>query len=151
VRLKTASFVPFLALLAVACSSVDHADRSKMKPLRLSDLGRHPDAFADAVTENGSGVLLLLKKGESLPVLLTADLKFAKIISGRNRFVFEQDVFVYMSTGEIQLSPDREHWAAIGDMDAMKKVFGIEGGQLSLGFGVSGSHGPQGTIKLKTH
>ena len=147
---KTACLLSLLVLLAPACSSLKGPDRSKMEPIRLSDLASDPDAFGKALAEDGDGILVLMKKGESLPMKLTADLKFGRIVTGRNRLVFDQDVYLYLSPNEILLSPNQVDWAPIQDTKALGEVFGIESGQFTLGFGVTRDFGPHGTVNVRT-
>lgn len=54
--------------------------------------------------------------------------------------------------GEVMLflSPDARHWAPLTDMDAIKQVFGIQGGSLSLGLGMTLKDGLWGYVTMKT-
>lgn len=147
---KTATLLPLVCLAALACSSVRPQDLTGVEQMRLSDLTRNPDAFAKAIGKDGPGVILLLEKGDALPVQLTANLKFARIVSGRNRLVFDRDVYVHLSPNGIRLSPDGKVWAPIQDTDQVEKVFGIAGGLMTFGFGVSEDYGPHGKIAVET-
>jgi hypothetical protein len=148
---KTAILLPLVCLAALACSSVQHPDLTGVEQMRLSDLTRNPEAFAKAIGKDGPGVILLMKKGDALPLQLTANLKFARIVSGRNRLVFDQDVYVHLSPSGIRISPDGKTWAPIQDTGVVEQAFGIDGGQMTFGFGISESYGPHGKIAVETH
>ncbi len=84
------------------------------------------------------GAVVLLKKGEKVPVQLHASFGPIALESGENYLVFSQDTYLYIGPTGVMLSPDGRQWAAIGDGAALSKVFGLsKKGTFQFGFGVT--------------
>ena len=65
------------------------------------------------------------------------------LMTGENRIKFEQDVYLFISSSGVMLSPDGKKFAPIHKMKALKKLFGMDKGSLSIGFGISKETGPE--------
>ena len=80
--------------------------------------------------------------------------KLAKIMT----LVMDQESLAQLTPDEkkmlfkgimLYLSPDAIHWAPLSDMRALKELFGIKGGQVSLGASMSEAEGFGANFSLK--
>ena len=134
-----------LSLLAVwssACgASVRTMDVSHAPTHTIASVNASPKESAlglQNALKTKEGAVVLLKKGEKVPVQLRAAFGPIALEPGENHIVFAQDAYLYFGSNGILLSPDGTHWAEIGDAAALSKVFDLHGnGTLQLGFGVA--------------
>lgn len=51
----------------------------------------------------------------------------------------------------LYLSRDAIHWAPLNDMRATKEIFGLQGGEISLGISMSETEGIWALFSMKIH
>lgn len=120
--------------------SVVPSDDIKTNPAKWENLGK--DIMA------GKEYVFLVKKGQTVPVKLSASAPFGRLVAGKNSIAFDRDVYLLISKSKMRISPDAESWADIYDMNALKNLFGWGKGSLSLGFSATKDDGPQITLDL---
>jgi hypothetical protein len=54
-----------------------------------------------------------------------------------------------LSRTQLEVSPDGQRWASLGDLRALKKLFGFRNGQLSVGFQATKAEGTHISLELK--
>jgi hypothetical protein len=91
-------------------------------------------------------VVVKVEAGQTLPLKLDLVLPMTKLVAGQNQLLFTRDTYFLVSHTKLRVSPDGRHWADAYDFNAMKKLFGFEKGDLSIGFESSGQQG--GVISL---
>jgi hypothetical protein len=115
------------------------------------------DSFNAAPKETLSGLMttepkafvLLLRKGDKVPVHVQASMGPIALQPGDNYLVFSQDTYMYFGPAGMLLSPDGKQWAAVQDSAALGKVFGLKTGTLQVGFGAAKDQPAAFTIVLK--
>jgi len=135
--------------LLSACAGVRAVDLAGVERLSLAELRDSPEEHAEAFSTAGKGLVIEIPAGETVPIAI--DVRTSPFVvegPGTSAVRFERDVYLYVSSSGVMLSPDGESWAPIQDLDALKEAFGIERGSLSLGFGVSSDEGAVIHFKL---
>jgi hypothetical protein len=89
-------------------------------------------------------VIVHVKKGDTLPVEISASLPFAKLVAGENKIVVTQDVYIYIDRKSMLVGRDGTQFAPVYDMKGLKQIFGFKNGTLRVGFGMD----KEGTSKL---
>ena len=114
------------------CSHVTQV--SGAKTVEFTSLSEDSAPLAEAF-KAGDGMVVHVKKGDEVPVELTASLPFGTLAAGDNRLVASEDFYLYVSPKEgVMIGRDGVRFASVGDMKGIKKVFGFSGGQVRVGF-----------------
>jgi len=139
-----------LALLvcAAGCSGIQTLDASTVKAVSLEELPQIA-AEAEGAAAKGPGPMIVhVKAGEKIPLRLAFDAPFAALEAGQNAIVFQRDVYLYVTPDTAMLGFDGVRFARIGDWKALKKLAGVETGQLSIGFGAGKNDGPRIDVRV---
>ena len=64
-----------------------------------------------------------------------------KLVAGQNQLLFTRDTYFLVSHSKLRISPDGRRWADAYDLNAMKRLFGFQKGDLSIGFESSQQQG----------
>jgi hypothetical protein len=107
------------------------------------------ETLTKAVTTGPKALVVLLRKGDEVPVNLRASLGPIALRPGPNYLVFSQDTWLYFGPSGILLSPDGKQWAPVQDAAALGHVFGLKTGTLQIGLGVKQGQGAAFTIVLE--
>lgn len=99
----------------------------------------------------GEGVVLRMRRGETLPVRLTSRLGVAHLAVADGKgsspeLVLDRDVWIYIAPRRALISPDGQRWARLGDWKTMRRLFGLRGGSFQVGLGVSAARGAELTL-----
>ena len=122
-----------------ACgASVRTMDVSHVPTYTIASMNAAPKESGIALKNSlKEGAVILLKKGDKVPVQLRVSYGPAALEPGQNYFVFSQDTYLYIGPNGILLSPDSVQWAPVSDAAALAKVFGLKKkGTFQFGFGV---------------
>ncbi len=132
------------------CASTRTMDVSHLPSFTLETLNAAPpETLTKAVTTGPKALVVLLRKGDEVPVNLRASLGPIALRPGQNYLVFSQDTWLYFGPSGILLSPDGKQWAPVQDAAALGKVFGLKTGTLQIGLGVKKGQGAAFTIVLE--
>jgi hypothetical protein len=145
-----------LAVWSTACgASVRTMDVSHAPTYTIASFTASPKESAQGLQnaiKTKDGAVLLLKKGDKVPVQLHAGFGPIALQPGENYIVFTQDTYLYFGPNGILLSPDGTQWAPVSDTAALAKVFGLHGqGTFQFGFGVTQGKPASFTIALEKH
>jgi hypothetical protein len=116
--------------------------------VRTMDVSQAPtftlDSFNSAPTERISQLMttggpkdfvLLLKKGDKVPVELRASFGPIALEPGQNYLVFSEDTYLYFTPKGLFIGPDGKRWAAVQEGSALGKLYGLKKGTFQFGFG----------------
>lgn len=126
--------------------------------VRTLDVSQVPNFTLDAINTapkealSGLGTkafVLLLRKGDKVPVNLHASLGPIVLQPGQDYLVFLQDTYMYIGPAGMLLSPDGKQWAPVQDSAALGKVFGLKTGTFQIGFGAQKDQPAAFTIALE--
>ncbi|MBE0586356.1 MAG: hypothetical protein IH612_21655 [Desulfofustis sp.] len=135
-----------VALLPSSCSRTGGIETISSAGITVIDLAAPGDQLAQLETIQDQGepkqpLILKIPAGHRLPVYFTVDTPFAASVDTENILVFKQDVFVLVRNTSMAVSPDSQRWAAIDDLDAVKHLFGVSGGEVSIGMSAGRDRG----------
>jgi len=147
-RERTMLLVWGCAALAAGCSGIRTIDTSTVKTVSLEELPQIAPPEGDAAAQGPGPMVVHVKAGEKIPLHLAFDAPFAALEAGENAIVFQRDVYLYIDPSAAMLGFDGVRFARMGDWKALKKLAGVEAGQLSIGFGAGKSDGPRIDVKL---
>lgn len=148
-RLTFLSGVASLVASVSACSSVREMDVSGIPQVSLD-----PPSNAKAIGkafEDGGAVVVLLRKGDAIPLVASIELPMARLESGRNVLRFSRDVWLYLSRESVRISADRRRWALLGDPEGLQEIFGLERGTVQMGFRATEADGAAITLGVEAH
>ena len=123
--------------------------------------------------ENISNYAIYLNKGDKIPLKMTLDSEVLDIANEEINLILKQKVYLRLRIPEdinaenkstmseedkqkffknfmIYLSSDAKSWAPYTDIKAVKKVFGIQGGSVSFGMGITKEDGIRIFLNAKT-
>ncbi len=141
-----------MAVLQTGCSGVHRLDRSKTEVFSVSammaDTAKRT-AFSKTIEEGGEAIVMI-PEGTVMPFSVELNIPIATLKSGQSEIQFDRDVYVYISSENIMISPDGEKWAELGDMSTIRQLFDF--GQRAMRFGlvVSEEKGPYVSISVET-
>jgi hypothetical protein len=124
--------------------------------------------------ENISDYAIYLDKGDKIPVKMTLDSELVDIADWECDLILKQKVYFRLKIPEglqdinklpmsknekqmflknilIYLSPDAEKWIHYTDISATAKAFGIKGGSISFGMGISKQDAINIFLNVKTN
>lgn len=137
-----------IAALVLGCAGAQRVDRGAYEVVALDQLAADGEAFAERIQGGGDPLMIKIEAGQEAVLDLDVRLPFAAVEAGDNKLRFERDVYLLFSEGGLLLSPDGELFAPIHDFEALKEVFGFDGGQLSVGLGISEAEGARVKVLL---
>ena len=123
--------------------------------------------------ENISNYIIYLNKGDEIPLMMTLDSEVIEINNEQISVILKRKIYFRLKMPEgiysesikkmsdenkqkffrsfmIYLSLDAKSWAPYTDIKAVKKVFGIQGGAVSFGMGITKEHGLNTYLNAKT-
>lgn len=123
--------------------------------------------------ENISDYIIYLNKGDRIPLRITLDSEFIDIDNEEINFILKQKIYFRLRIPEdidaenntkiseenkqeffknfmIYLSSDAKSWVPYTDINAVKKVFGIQVGSVSFGVGITKEDGLRIFLNAKT-
>src|ERR1017187_5092938 len=133
------SFTPlFIIGCITGCgASVRTLDVSQVPNFTVAAINAAPkETLSGLLTTGPKAFVLLLRKGDKVPVNLHASLGPIALQPGQDYLVFSQDTYLYFGPAGILLSPDGKQWAPVQDGAALGKVFVLKTGTFQTGFGV---------------
>jgi hypothetical protein len=124
--------------------------------------------------ENISDYAIYLDKGDKIPVKMTLDSELVDIADWKCDLILKQKVYFRLKMPEgiqdintlpmsenekqiflrnilIYLSPDAEKWIPYKDISAAAKAFGIKGGSISFGMGITEQDAINIFLNVKTN
>lgn len=144
----TALVLMLAAAAAAGCSGIQTLDTSTVKTVSLAELPQIAPPEEGAEAEGIGPMIVHVKAGERIPLRLAIDTPFAALEAGENAIVFQRDVYLYIDPSAAMLGFDGVRFARLGDWKALKKLAGVEAGQLAIGFGAGKSDGARIDVKL---
>jgi hypothetical protein len=124
-----------VATTTVGCSSVQRMDMRGVTKISLADSTKL-SKVGEILEEEGEAILLI-PANTALRLDVSAQLPMALLVPGKNLVRFTRDTYLYCSKKGALVSPDGRRWAALGDMSAIKELYGFSEGQLKIGFSAS--------------
>jgi hypothetical protein len=142
-----------LAAFSVGCTSIHLMDSTKREVLQVPDGLNEPATWEKVGKEIQAGrdVVLKIRKGQTIPLVITLVFPGAQLKAGENSIVFTRDLYLLISNSAMQVSPDGQRWADIGDFASHKELFGLSGGDISVGFSATKEAGARISVDVKTH
>ena len=142
---RTQAILIYLATLVslTGCYNIHRMDSSKLSVVSAADAAAHPAKWEEAgqQIQAGKDVVIKVEAGQTLPLKLDLVLPMTKLVAGQNQLLFTRDTYFLVSHSKLRISPDGRRWADAYDFTAMKKLFGFEKGDLSIGFESSQQQG----------
>jgi len=129
-------FMIFAIIGFTACgASVRSMDVSQVPNFTLGSFNTAPKETLINLMSGPKSFVVLLKKGDKVPVNLRASMGPVALQPGQNYLVFSEDTYVYIGPAGMLLSPDGKQWAPVQDPAALGKLFGLNAGTFQVGFG----------------
>ncbi len=132
------SGIALSALCCFGCSGITRAPAVKTVP--LSDFRQNQEMIGSEIA--GDGLIVHVPAGETVPLEVAVQLPFAQVDAGENQLRFTRDIYLFISTKAILLSPDGVSFAPIYKFKSIKRLFGASQGSLRIGFGANKERGP---------
>jgi hypothetical protein len=141
-----------LAVAMAGCSSIVQMDSTKREVLAVPDGLNEPATWEKVGKEVQAGrdVVLKIRKGQSIPLVLTLVFPGVQLKTGENSLLFTRDVYLLISSSMMRISPDGQRWADIGDMASHRELFGFSGGDIAVGFSATKEAGARISVDVKT-
>ena len=125
-----------IGLITGCGASVRAMDVSQVPSFTIASINTSSEETLGKVMTTGTkAMVVILKRGDRVPVKLHASLGPIALQPGEDYLVFSQDTYLYIGPTGILLSPDGKQWAPVQDGAALGKVFGLGRGTLQIGFG----------------
>jgi len=123
-----------IVCLAGCGASVRTMDVSHVPSFTVDTINAAPkETLGKVMTAEPKAFVLLLRKGEKVPVHLQASLGPIALEPGQDYLVFSQDTYMYVGPAGMLLSPDGKQWAAVQDgaalghpADVVADLLGVE-------------------------
>jgi hypothetical protein len=111
-----------------------------------------PSTWADfhKKIQEGGEAIILIPRGQTVPLKAQGDLSLIRLEPGKNEVRFTRDVYIHVSRKGMKISPDKQRWADVGDIEAIKEIFDIGRSELSIGFAASEEEGAFLSIVITT-
>lgn len=133
-RLSALLFI--IGLLSGCGASVRTMDVSQVPNFTVASFNAASgETISGLMTTGPRAMVLLLKKGEKVPVTLHASFGPVSLQPGQDYLVFSEDTYLYFGPAGILLSPDGKQWAPVQDNAALGKLYGLKTGTFQIGFG----------------
>lgn len=134
--------------LAPACATLHTLEAGRYEVVSLATLEKEGERLAPKLF--GEGLIVKLDEGSEVPlsILVTTPLLSASSEGGTVRAM--RDLHLFMSERGVMLSPDGTRFAPVDDRGAMRKLFGLKGGQFGIGFGVTREEGAKVTVRVQS-
>ena len=144
INLKISSIIISLItifIIIIGCSSIKSTTKEESENIKTFTVNEFKEKAQEYMLNASSGkidkIIVKVKKGEKIPVNIIFEMPFAKLNSTSNaELEFMQDIYFMISQNEFYISKDKLEWAPIQDMDAIKNIFGIQNGIISVGLSV---------------
>jgi len=155
-----------LMIIAVGCTKQSNV---------LQDFRDEPRIHCSQIgnIKNISNYVIYLNKGDKIPLTIKLDSEVIEIDNGEISVILKQKVYFRLRIPEginsehikkaseenrqkffrnfmIYLSLDAKNWAPYTDIKAVKKMFGIQGGSVSFGMGITKEDGLSIFLNAKT-
>ena len=124
-----------LCLVLAGCGGGIQVLRTELPVIRVGDLDDSAKEYLSAL--KGDGVIIKFDQGEAVPVEVITELPFAALANGNNQLVFSRATWLYLGKGGAALSPDWQRFAPVHDIKAIKKLYGVSHGSMTIGFAIS--------------
>lgn len=145
------SLAMFMVLIILAgCSGIRTLDKTNIATIPIADLESDPEKYGFPAAIYGEGIIAKVPKGTKIPLKVEASASLITLEPGENFVSFNRDVYIFISAKKAMLSPDGERWAELRNWNAVKKLFDVEKGELSVGLGITKDEGASISISLKT-
>lgn len=143
--------LPVIVACITGCgASVRTMDVSQVPNFTIASINAAPkETLGQVLTKKPWAFVLLLKKGDKVPVHLQASIGPISLQPGDDYLVFSQDTYLYLGPVGMLLSPDGKQWAPVQDGAALSKVFGLKKGAFQIGFGARKDQPAAFTLALK--
>ncbi len=151
-KIRTASIALGFILAVLGCDSTSRVDCTACRTLTVASAKSDPEAWKGLESDLAAGkcVVIVVRKGESLPVDIKAVLPMATLRTQEVELVFDVDTYLMLQQGRLRTSPDGQRWADIQDFKAQRTLFGFTTSSLSLGLAASHENGVKATVDLTT-
>lgn len=137
-------------IIFASCSGIRSLDKKNIATIPIADLERDPEKYGFPTAIYNEGIIAKVPKGTKIPLKVEASLSLITLEPGDNFVSFNCDAYIYVSAKKAMLSPDGERWAELGNWVAIKKLFGIEKGNLSIGLNFTKEDGASISLSIKT-
>ena len=139
-------------LLSTGCAGIHTLDTARIRTVSLPDYQAEIARAPEAWKLPPEGVILKVAKGLTLPLNVEVTTTIASLVPGANKVRLDRDLYLYLSPTSVELSPDGERWAVMGNFRGFQELFGAHrGGSFQLGLGVTKGEGPFVTVKVEQH
>ena len=142
--MKTGAKAPWWSWLCVValigacgCSGIRALPTAGVPTLTVADLGPGAASGPLGRVAQGQAAMIHFATGDAVPVELETSLPFARLEPGHDVIRFQRDVYLYIARDTFAISPDQRRWANVGDVRAIKDLFGGGPGTLQIGFGAA--------------
>lgn len=137
--------VSLVVLAAVSgCTGIHKMRRTEnVQTITLDGMREDPSRWKGFYERIGQGgeAILHVPRGRAVPLKVDISLPMLRVVPGDNAVIFKQDVYLYLSSKKVRVSPDGVRWADMKNMKAVKRLFGLKQGHLSIGFAATKEEG----------
>lgn len=124
-------FVSWIALCGGCASGAFRVESARKRAVTVSELVAGHEKYSEKLARQQE-VIIAVKKGEALPLDLTLDSPLFSL-RNRERLIVERDLCVLISRRTVALSPDCRTFASFSDGRALRKLFRLGKGSVSVG------------------
>jgi hypothetical protein len=123
--------VSWIALCGGCASGAFRVDSAQKRAVTLSELVAGHEKYSEMLARRQE-VILSVKKGEELPMDLTLDSTLFRL-RNRERLIAARDLCILISRKTVALSPDCRTFASFSDGRALRRLFRMGKGSVSVG------------------
>lgn len=134
--------------LATGCASIRVVERGQYERVTLETLETEGERLVPQML--GEGLVVFVEKGRQVPLEMSLRSSVLSAQTTGATVTAERDLYLFISAKGLMLSPDGERFAPAQNERALKKLFGLNGGQFALGFGVTRDEGAKVTLLIES-
>lgn len=142
--------LPVLMLVVASsfgCASIRTVPAGRFETVTLDQLSSQGERLAPKVM--GDGVIVHVEKGQQIPLEFTFRTSVLSAETKGGTVTAQRELFLLISREGLLMSPDGARFAAVQDQDALKKLFGLNGGQFALGLGATKEEGAKVVVRIE--
>ncbi len=139
--MKNIIFPILISAILIGCSHTQKLNTQEFESVSLMQFTDNSEKYSKTLFETKRGLIIKVPAGTSIPIDLQMNVHFAEFIQGKNYIKFKNDTYLFIQSDKILISADKIKWAPIHDLSAIKEIYKIRKGSISLGFAATKEKG----------